>query len=179
MATNSTVPPEEPPQPRKKRLCGSCKAPGHDRRNCPLKNASRVSEVVEVPVDPQNVVVASPFPTPVPRPRLQIPPRIDWDECMYVLFDLETTGGSRSDDDIIELAAMLVGPDGVMLEDGSFQAFSRPNKAVSTFITMLTSITNEMVAAAPSFSTVATDFFDYIQANVEFFTTTTGKKLRT
>lgn len=97
---------------------------------------------------------------------------------MYLLFDLETTGGSRSDDDIIELAAMLVGPDGVMLEDGTFQTFSKPNKAVSTFITMLTSITNEMVASAPCFSTVANDFFDFIQDNVRFFSTTTGKRIK-
>ena len=34
-----------------------------------------------------------------------------------------------------------------------------------------------MVASAPCFSTVATEFFDFIQANVEFYQTSTGKKI--
>jgi DNA polymerase III epsilon subunit-like protein len=177
MATNLPLPPVPAPATRPQRLCGNCKAPGHDRRNCPLLIRSRVTEVVEIPINNQNAVVASPFRTPAAHPTPPTPPLIIWEQCIYVLLDLETTGGSRSDDDIIELAAMLVGPDGVMLEDGTFQTFSKPNKAISTFITMLTSITNEMVASAPCFPTVATDFFDFIQANVEFFTTTTGKKI--
>ena len=96
---------------------------------------------------------------------------------MYLLFDLETTGGSRTDDDIIELAAVLVGPDGVMIEDGTFHTLVKPNKAISTFITMLTSITNEVVASAPPFSTVANDFFDFLDSNVAYFSSTTGKRI--
>jgi hypothetical protein len=127
-------------------------------------------------VDNRNGVNARVESPPVAQPTPQMTPRIKWEECIYVLFDLETTGGSRTDDDIIELAAMMVGHDSVMIEDATFQALVKPKKQISTFITILTGITNEMVATAPSFSTAAVDFFDFIMANVDADGTTTGKK---
>ena len=39
----------------------------------------------------------------------------------------------------------------VMVEDGNYQAFIKPRKQISNFITMHTGIDNEMVATAPSF----------------------------
>jgi DNA polymerase III epsilon subunit-like protein len=57
-----------------------------------------------------------------PRQQLtaQMPSRINWDKCMYVIFDLETTGDSRTDDNIIKIAAMVIGPDLIMVEYGTF-----------------------------------------------------------
>jgi hypothetical protein len=63
-----------------------------------------------------------------------------------------------------------------MIEDATFQAIVKPKKQKSTFITILTGITNEMVTTAPSFYTVSDDFFDFIMTNVDADRTTTGKK---
>ena len=60
-------------------------------------------------------------------------------------FDLETT--SRAADDIVELATMVVGPDSVTIEAGTFQAFVKPRKQ---FHRMLTGISNEMAGTAQS-----------------------------
>jgi DNA polymerase III epsilon subunit-like protein len=134
------------------------------------------TESVEMAVDNQNGVNARVEPPPVAQPTPQMTPRIKWEECIYVLFDLKTTGGSRTDDDIIELAAMIVGPDALMVEDATFQALVKPKKQISTFITILTGITHEMVATALSFSIVAVDLFDFIMTNVDADRTRTGKK---
>jgi DNA polymerase III epsilon subunit-like protein len=93
---------------------------------------------------------------------------------LYVLFDLETTGGSRINDDIIEVAAMVVGPDSVMIEDGTFQSLVRPHKKVLPIISNITGITNEMLATAPSFPTVAVAFFGFIKSCVDEIQTKTG-----
>ena len=154
-----------------------CKAPGHDRRNCPHREAPLVTEVDDIPVDQENGVIARVIPPSVMEQTPQVAPRMNWDECLYVLFDLETMGLSSAHDDIIELAAMVVGPDSVMVEDGTFQALVKPRKNISNFITMLTGISNEMVAEAPLFSTVVEDFFDFVQSNVDGLEMMAGKKI--
>jgi len=177
MATNLTPPLFEQPPTRAKRLCGICKTSGHDRRNCPRRNPTLNTEVVLIADGNQNGVNTMVVPPPVDQPTPQIFPKMNWGECMYVILDLETTGGSRLDDDIIEIAAMVVGPDSIMIEDGTFHAFVKPKKAVSTFITCLTGITNDMVATAPPFSTVAVNFFDFVQSNVDAIRTTTERQI--
>jgi DNA polymerase III epsilon subunit-like protein len=86
------------------------------------------------------------------------------EKVSYVLFDLETTGGSRTDDDIIELAAMVLGLDGIALEDGSFGSLLvvHPSKDILTFIASLTGITNDVVKTASDFTAVATEFFQFM-----------------
>ena len=166
------------PSTRAKRLCGLCKTHGHDRRrNCPNRTAPEVTEVHVGPADQQNAAIPRVQPTHMPQPTLQTAPRINWDECLYVLFDLETTGVSRATDEIIEIAAMVVGPDSIMMEDGTYQSLVKPKKQISNFITMLTGISNEMVAAAPPFSTVAPEFFNFVETNVGVYETTTGKRI--
>ncbi len=176
MNTNPSPPLDQQPPPRRRRLCGICKAAGHDRRNCPDRPAIVVPEVVEIAVNNQNAVTESVVPPPAAQPAPPMAPRVNWEECLYVLFDLETTGLSRDNDDIIEFAAVIVGSDSVMIEDGTFQSFVRPRKQISNFITILTGIDDEMVAMAPPFATVAQQFFDFIQTSVEVVETTTEKK---
>jgi hypothetical protein len=43
---------------------------------------------------------------------------------------------------------VVLGPDGIALEDGSFDSLIRPKKQVSTFIASLTGITNAMIDRA-------------------------------
>ncbi|KAG7370383.1 DNA polymerase III PolC-type [Nitzschia inconspicua] len=91
--------------------------------------------------------------------------------CCYVLFDVQTTGGSRTEDEeIIELAMIVLGPDGTPVEHGYFETLVRPRRQkVSTYVTDVTGITNEMVQTAPDLSTVMTDFFDVVNSCVETY----------
>lgn len=77
----------------------------------------------------------------------------------YTVIDLETTGLSPRCDEIIELAAVKV-RNRVVVD--SFQQLVRPEGVISDFISSLTGITNEMVAEAPSASTVLSRYFDFI-----------------
>ena len=125
-------------QPPKRRKCRHCKGEGHDRRNCPSLRPTQVPNSAIGAVEVQNRVVERPsgsLPGSVLRDNST---EIDWNQVCYVLFDLETTGGSRTDDDIIELAAMVLGSDGIAFQDCTFDSLIRPNKEVSTFITSLT-----------------------------------------
>lgn len=78
---------------------------------------------------------------------------------------------------LIKLAALIIGPDSIMIEDGTYQTFAMPGKKISTPIAMLTGITDEMVESAPSFTTVVGEFFDFIEATADAFKTTTGSKI--
>ena len=76
----------------------------------------------------------------------------------YIVFDLETTGLSNASERIIEIGAVKV-ENGQII--GSFDTFVDPEKAISPEITRLTSITNEMVAGAPTESEALEQFFHF------------------
>jgi DNA polymerase III epsilon subunit-like protein len=161
-------------QPPKRRKCGHCRGEGHDRRNCPGLRPTDAGILAIGAVENRNGVAGRPSRPPNAPTAPHVPNDINWEQVCYVLFDLETTGGSRTDDDIIELAAMVLGPDGIALEDGSFDSLIRPKKDVSTFIALLTGISNEMVQSAPIFSVVVVQFFDFINGVVRNFSSSTS-----
>jgi len=105
MATNLNPLSKKTPATRAKQVCGICKTPGHDRRNCPEQGPTLATQVLQIPVDAQNRFIERVLQPPALQPTPQMAPRINWDECMYVLFDLETTGGSRTDDNIIKICS--------------------------------------------------------------------------
>ncbi|KAG7354197.1 PolC-type DNA polymerase III [Nitzschia inconspicua] len=148
--------------PPKRRKCGACKGDGHDRRNCPALRATQAENLAIPAVDNRNGVDGGPSRLPIGATMPEIIPNINWDKVCYVLFDLETTGGSRTKDDIIELAAMVLGPDGIAIEDGSFESLIRPHRKITPYITTLTGITNEMVKTAPTFPEVMNSFFRFV-----------------
>ncbi|KZR59346.1 exonuclease domain-containing protein [Bacillus badius] len=88
-----------------------------------------------------------------------------------VFFDLETTGLYPVFDEIIEFGAVKV-KNGKVIEE--FQAFVKPTKNISEFITKLTGITNEMVEDAESELSVLKKFKEFVGEgilvghNVEF-----------
>ncbi|KAG7367574.1 DNA polymerase III, alpha subunit [Nitzschia inconspicua] len=127
---------------------------GHDRRSCPALRATKANNLAIPAVENRNGVDGGPSRLPIGAIMREITPNINWDQVCYVLFDLETTGVSRTKDDIIELAAMVLGPDGIAIEDGSFDSLIRPHRKISLYITTLTGITNEMVEPAPTFPEV-------------------------
>lgn len=76
----------------------------------------------------------------------------------YIAFDIETTGLSPSENEIIEIGALKV-RDGKVQE--RFTAFIKPCRPISPAITNLTGITNETVASAPGYEKVLPAFLDF------------------
>ena len=76
----------------------------------------------------------------------------------YCVVDIETTGLSPEECEIIEIAA-------VRYRNGEksavFSTFVKPCYAISSFITQLTGITNEMVAGAPDISEAIMAFYKF------------------
>jgi DNA polymerase III alpha subunit (gram-positive type) len=165
----------EPPPKRQK--CGNCKEEGHDRRNCPLIRVASARNLAADGHENQNGVGGSASRAPPADAAPPVDANVNWDKVCYILFDLETTGGSRTDDDIIKLAAMVLGPDGIALEDGSFESLVHPSKDISTFITSLTGITNDMVKTASDFTAVATDFFQFMGDTAQNHVTATASEI--
>ncbi|MCG8484548.1 MAG: PolC-type DNA polymerase III [Clostridia bacterium] len=77
----------------------------------------------------------------------------------YIVFDLETTGLSSRNDEIIEIGAVKVKDRQIT---DVFQTLIRPNKNISLEITRLTGISNEMVQAQPPIEEVFHDFMAFI-----------------
>lgn len=77
----------------------------------------------------------------------------------YVVVDVETTGLSPSYDDIIEIGAVKIV--GGKISD-TFSSLIKPRKAVDSFITELSGITNDMLSDAPSIDSVVPSFFTFI-----------------
>lgn len=73
----------------------------------------------------------------------------------YVVVDIETTGLDPRFDEIIELAAIKYENN---TEVDRFQSLVKPEYGISEFITELTGITEDMLADAPSVSSVLPDF---------------------
>ncbi|MEW9033469.1 MAG: PolC-type DNA polymerase III, partial [Planifilum fimeticola] len=91
---------------------------------------------------------------PAPRP-LQ--------EDTYVVFDVETTGLSAVHDTIIELAAVKVRGGEIV---DRFSSFANPRRKLTSTITELTGITDEMLEGAPEVGEVLQRFLDFVGDSV-------------
>lgn len=76
----------------------------------------------------------------------------------FVVVDLETTGGSARDDAITEIGAVRV-RGGESL--GDFQTLVRPSTPIPPFISVLTGITDSMVASAPPIRAALPSFLEF------------------
>jgi DNA polymerase III epsilon subunit-like protein len=86
---------------------------------------------------------------------------------MYVIFDLETTGRSRYTSEIIELAAIILDSSGIQVEDGSFVQFIKPTTPIPSYITTITSISNQDVKDAKGFAKVGESFIQFMTTHAE------------
>lgn len=77
----------------------------------------------------------------------------------YTIIDIETTGLSRYDDEIIEISAVRVRDNQVT---DCFDRFVKPHNEISSFITQLTGISNETVANSPDITDVIPDFLNFV-----------------
>ena len=131
---------------RAARKCGICGLVGHDRRNCPdiEEDAVQVHRG-EVVID-RNGLTNAPLPTPLVRTNPFSSSLIDWEAVLYVVFDLETTGRNRQRNEIIELGAAILDENGIPIEDAEFAELIKPTRQIPSYITHLTTITNEQVS---------------------------------
>ncbi|AZZ36075.1 DNA polymerase III subunit epsilon [Bdellovibrio sp. qaytius] len=92
--------------------------------------------------------------------------RVNWvtdPNQVYVVVDIETTGGSAAFHKITEIGAVKM-QNGKVIDE--FQTLINPGRAIPKYITAITHITNEMVADAPKFSDIADNFFEFTQGAI-------------
>jgi DNA polymerase III subunit epsilon len=89
--------------------------------------------------------------------------RVPLDEASFVVVDLETTGGRPTPGSIIEIGAYRMHGRRIT---SSFQSLVRPRLGIPRFVMKLTSITNEMVAAAPPIEKVLPEFRAFLGDSV-------------
>lgn len=82
---------------------------------------------------------------------------------MYAIIDVETTGGSPSNDRITEIAIFI--HDGEKTID-SFATLVNPKRPIDPYVTKLTGITDEMVANAPTFEAIHEKVLDLTHENI-------------
>ncbi|MET9343577.1 DEDD exonuclease domain-containing protein [Nonomuraea sp. NPDC003804] len=80
-------------------------------------------------------------------------------EVTFVVFDLETTGGSAQEHAITEIGAVKVRAGEVL---GEFATLVDPGGPIPPFISVLTGITDAMVMAAPRIESVLPSFLEFI-----------------
>lgn len=78
----------------------------------------------------------------------------------YVIFDLETTGSSPVNDEVIEIAGVKV-RGGVVVDE--FSSLVNPGRPISYWSRQITGITDEMVKDSPTFDQVMPCFMEFAQ----------------
>lgn len=84
-------------------------------------------------------------------------------DVVFVVVDLETTGGSPESCEITEIGAVKVRGGEVL---GEFQTLVRPTGTIPPFIAVLTGITDALVAGSPSVSTALPAFLEFARGAV-------------
>lgn len=84
-------------------------------------------------------------------------------EVTFCVLDLETTGGSPTDDRICEIGAVKVRGGEVL---GTFHSLVHPERGIPPFITMLTGLTDAVVAPAPTVSAVLPSLVEFLHGTV-------------
>ena len=81
----------------------------------------------------------------------------------YTVVDIETTGLSSGECEIIEVSALQY-RDEVLI--GTFSSLIKPTESISPFITALTGITDDMVKDAPDIQKVMGEFYDFVGKDI-------------
>ncbi len=86
------------------------------------------------------------------------------EECAFAVIDLETTGmRARGDDRITEVAVVLVHGE---RREVVFQSLVNPGRPIPSMISMVTGITNDMVAHAPPFEAIADELLGILAGRI-------------
>ena len=92
--------------------------------------------------------------------------RVEWvtdPNQPYAVVDIETTGGTKGNHRITEIGAVKVVAGEVV---DRWQSLVNPQRHISSFITNLTGITNEMVQDAPLFSDIAESLRVFLEGSI-------------
>ena len=84
-------------------------------------------------------------------------------EVTFVVVDLETTGGSPAGAHITEVGAVKIRGGEVL---GEFQTLVNPAEPIPAFISVLTGITDQMVAGSPRIDSVLPAFLEFARHSV-------------
>jgi DNA polymerase III epsilon subunit family exonuclease len=84
--------------------------------------------------------------------------RIDHFIDTYVVFDLETTGLSCYEHEIIEIGAIKVENNRVV---DTYSSFVKPKNNIPYYITRINGISNQMVRNAPGIKSALTEFLEF------------------
>src|SRR5664279_2555174 len=84
-------------------------------------------------------------------------------DVLFVVVDLETTGGSPADCGITEIGAVKVRAGEVI---GEFHTLVNPGATIPPFIQVLTGITDTMVAASPTIGATLPGFLEFARGAV-------------
>ena len=82
---------------------------------------------------------------------------------LYVVLDVETTGGKAGTDRITEIGAVKVQAGEVL---DTFNSLINPERHIPSFISRLTGISNAMVEGAPKFADIAAQLNEFLQGAV-------------
>lgn len=82
---------------------------------------------------------------------------------LYVVLDVETTGGKAGTDRITEIGVLKVQAGEVI---DTFSTLINPQRHIPSFISRLTGISNNMVADAPTFADIADKLGEFLQGAV-------------
>lgn len=92
--------------------------------------------------------------------------RVNWQvdpNQIYVVVDVETTGGSAFTHRVTEVAAIKI-QNGQVIDE--FQSLINPQRPIPKMIAALTGITNEMVAEAPTFQEIADSLYEFFESSI-------------
>lgn len=164
----------DPPLPAAKktrapRKCGICGELGHDKRKCPSALPADGTIVVAAPPPQQNRLPRTPSTHPIVTTTPAKSTDIIWEHTLFVVFDLETTGRSKTNDEITEIGAQVLDQNGIPLEGGVFVEFVKPQKPIPSYITALTNISNDDVKNSQPFNEVAGAFIRFMQQFADSF----------
>lgn len=78
-----------------------------------------------------------------------------------IFFDIETTGLSKTTNDIIEIAGVVIDENFNVID--TYQSFINPGKPIPFMITQITGIDNNTVKTARSENVVLADFMNFVK----------------
>jgi hypothetical protein len=127
--TQTMSSPKSPPPPIQRLLprqckCGGCSQFGHDHHNCPTTPHSAAPAAVPNPSVNQNPVTAVPPLPPLVFTAIPEASSINREKVLHIVFDLETTGRVRQQDEDVEVGASVYEKTGSLSKTHAFWSSS-------------------------------------------------------
>ena len=88
------------------------------------------------------------------------PVDVSFDDAVYTVFDIETTGLSVNFDKVIEIAAVKIKNNQIIAE---YQTYVNPEMPISELTTKITSIKNSDLALAPKIDVAIVEFNEFFK----------------